>query len=83
VEKDAPEKEWAAFESPMLGDVVVCADTAAREAEATGESMETVVDRLLIHGILHLLGYDHETSEQDAHRMEKEETRLHSILREV
>jgi rRNA maturation RNase YbeY len=82
-ETDAPSEEGVFFDSPMLGDVVVCTDTAAREAEASGESMEAVVDRLLIHGILHLLGHDHETSEQDAHQMEKEERRLRRLLREV
>jgi len=50
------------FEPVMLGDVVVSVDTALRDAEELGQPFERTVDRLLIHGILHLLGYDHEKS---------------------
>jgi len=71
------------FDSPMLGDVVVCVDEAVREARSVGEPMEETLDRLLIHGILHLIGYDHETCEHDARKMEAEESRLMSLLKEV
>ncbi|MCD6294614.1 MAG: rRNA maturation RNase YbeY [Deltaproteobacteria bacterium] len=66
----------ALFEPVMLGDVVVSVDTALRDAEELEESFERTVDRLLIHGILHLLGYDHEKSQVDAMCMTKEEERL-------
>ncbi len=55
----------------LLGDVVISADTAAREAEAAGISIEERFTELLVHGILHLLGYDHERSESDEKEMEK------------
>ena len=69
-------------EAGMLGDVVISVDTAVKESEAAGESLEYTVDRLLIHGILHLLGHDHEVSPADADRMAAEEKRLMSIIEE-
>jgi len=66
----------ALFEPVMLGDVVVSVDTALRDAEELEQPFEKTVDRLLIHGILHLLGYDHEKSPVDAVLMTKEEERL-------
>ncbi|KAA0888987.1 MULTISPECIES: rRNA maturation RNase YbeY [Oryzomonas] len=76
------EGEYAGIAPHALGDVVISADTAAREAEE-GE-METF-DRicfLLLHGILHLRGYDHERSgEAEAARMEKKESELFNLLK--
>ncbi len=54
----------------LLGDVVISADTAAAEAEKAGISMKQHVAWLLIHGILHLFGCDHEKSQKDADDME-------------
>ena len=67
--------------SPMLGDVVISLDTAARESGESEESFEETVFRLLIHGILHLLGFDHERTE-DARQMETEELRLRKLIEE-
>ncbi len=63
-------------ETGMLGDVAISVDTALRDAEELGEPLERTIDRLLIHGILHLLGYDHERSSVDSMLMSKEEERL-------
>jgi rRNA maturation RNase YbeY len=68
--------------SVMLGDVVISSDTALRESEELGEPLEYTVDRLLIHGILHLLGFDHTQSEEESVRMEKEERRLMELIME-
>ena len=70
------------FESIMLGDVVISVSTALRESKEHREALEHTIDRLLIHGLLHLLGYDHETSTAEARRMEKEEKRLITLIRE-
>ena len=67
-------------ETPMLGDIVISLDAAVRDAKRGGESLERTVDRLLIHGILHLLGYDHERSEEGARQMEEETERLLAVL---
>ncbi len=66
----------ALFESAMLGDVVISVDTALRDAKDLAQSLENTVDQLLIHGILHLMGFDHERSQLDAGLMAKEEERL-------
>jgi len=68
-------------ESGMLGDVVISVDTAINESEDLDVPLEHTIDRLIIHGILHLLGYDHEKSEAEARRMEKEEERLMALIR--
>ena len=51
-------------EEKLLGDVVISVETAKRQAEAAGNSMEDEIDMLLVHGILHLLGYDHAEPEE-------------------
>ncbi len=68
-------------DSPMLGDVVISIDSALRESREFEEDLEFTIDRLLIHGVLHLQGYDHERSRDAAMQMEKEETRLLSVIR--
>jgi probable rRNA maturation factor len=70
------------MESGMLGDVVISVDTALREASDRGETVEETVYRLLVHGLLHLMGYDHERSPQDEKIMTKEEKRLLKLIRE-
>jgi probable rRNA maturation factor len=58
-----------------LGDVALAFDTCAREAAEAAKPMEDHVTHLIVHGILHLLGYDHE-DDADASRMEGAETRI-------
>lgn len=70
------------YDSTMLGDVVISVNTALRESKALGEPLEYTVDRLLIHGVLHLLDFDHTKSEEEAVRMEKEEKRLMELIME-
>lgn len=60
----------------MLGDVVVSVDTAMRESIQSGEPLESRILRLLLHGLLHLLGHDHESSPSEARRMREEEEKL-------
>jgi probable rRNA maturation factor len=67
----------------ILGDVVISADTAAREAAEGGVGFEARLSFLLLHGILHLAGYDHERSgDAAAHRMEEKEKELFALLAE-
>ncbi len=66
--------------SPMLGDIVVSVDTALAQAQESGEPVEETVYQLLIHGLLHLLDYDHERSTVDADRMEEEQARLLAMM---
>jgi len=65
-----------------LGDVVISADTAQREAEEGGMEFFERLCFLLMHGILHLCGFDHERSgEDEARRMEKKEIEIFRILK--
>ncbi len=75
------EGEGAGLNPELLGDVVISADTAARHAEEAGVSFESELYFLLLHGILHLLGYDHErgTAEQ-ARAMEAREQELFALI---
>ena len=59
--------------SRFLGDVVIATGVAKRQARAVGLPVETEMRRLALHGLLHLLGYDHE---QDGGQMDRLERRL-------
>ena len=63
------EGEDAGVHPDVLGDVVPSLDPAARQAADRGATLADEVRVLLAHGILHLLGYDHERSPADARRM--------------
>ena len=64
----------------LLGDVVISIETTQREADAAGISLQNRFDHLLIHGILHLLGYDHEQTREEAERMEEKSNWLLAML---
>lgn len=74
--------EKSDIESGMLGDIVISVDTAKREAQEVTCSFERRIMELLIHGVLHLLDYDHERSKEDERIMLKEEKRLLSLILE-
>ena len=59
--------------TPLLGDVVISLDTAARQAKAQGHDLRREIAILLVHGILHLLGFDHERGGSEARRMKAKE----------
>lgn len=63
----------------LLGDVVIGLDTAQRQAAQYDAPLQNEVNRLLIHGILHILGHDHERAGERV-RMEAEERRLAAIV---
>jgi pyridoxine 5-phosphate synthase len=66
----------------LLGDIVISVDTAAREARKEGTSVHHRLNVLLVHGFLHLLGYDHERSDSEAERMfRKEREFLEDLIR--
>ncbi len=65
-----------ALPSPLLGDVVISAETAKRQAEAAGRNAGEEILVLMIHGVLHLLGYDHEKNAAERRKMEAKEREL-------
>jgi probable rRNA maturation factor len=69
------EGRHAAHRAELLGDVVIAVGVAARQAREHGHSLNDELLRLLIHGVLHLLGYDHERA-RDAKRMRAKERAL-------
>jgi len=64
---------------PLAGDVVICAPVVAREARAQGKGADAHHAHLLVHGLLHLQGLDHE-AKTDAARMERRERAILSRL---
>jgi metalloprotein, YbeY/UPF0054 family len=69
--------------SALLGDVVISIPQAVRQAIEQEHSIQHELAILLIHGILHLLGYDHERSEMEARRMRRKESALLKAVRPI
>jgi probable rRNA maturation factor len=67
----------------LLGDVVIAVPTAARQAKQGQRSLDEELMVLLVHGILHLCGYDHERSEKEARRMHRRERMILRSLVQV
>ncbi|TNE84457.1 MAG: rRNA maturation RNase YbeY [Deltaproteobacteria bacterium] len=63
----------------VLGDVIISLETASRQAAERGHSLDREVQILLVHGIVHLLGYDHE-EDDEAEEMEAIERAIHAKL---
>ena len=75
------EGEYRNIAGNQLGDVVISADTAAREAAGSGDTTWERTIFLLLHGILHLCGYDHERSgEVESKKMARKEKELYALL---
>lgn len=64
----------------LLGDVVISVQTCEREARTAGVDFDHRFDELLVHGILHLMGYDHERSAEENRRMRAKTDQLLSGL---
>lgn len=69
--------------SALLGDVVISLPTARRQAKEGGRSLSEELAWLLVHGVLHLCGYDHERSTAEARRMKLREQRVLRTLEPV
>ena len=71
----------AAPDAPgMLGDLILAHGVCAREAAEKGIAVEAHAAHLIVHGLLHLAGYDHETGEADAAEMEALETKALALM---
>lgn len=77
-EEDEEDAEYIEEELP-LGDIVISMEKAKEQAQEYGHSFEREFAFLLVHGMLHLLGYDHENEEDEKTMFEKQE----NILREM
>ena len=65
--------------SDVLGDLIISLQTAQRQADERGHSLATEVRILLVHGLLHLLGYDHETPQERAEMSQAEHALLSAL----
>jgi len=61
-----PGRDGEVSEEGILGDIVLCPSVAAQQAEAAGHSVMTELQMLTVHGLLHLLGYDHAEPDEEA-----------------
>ena len=75
-----PIEGTVAAESNLLGDVIISVEKARQQAKERRHSLDLEMATLLIHGIVHLLGYDHERSAKDARAMGRVEKKLYRAL---
>jgi rRNA maturation RNase YbeY len=83
---DTPSGRFPASGRPsplMLGDIVISVPRAAQQAHVCGISLHEELRRLLIHGLLHLTGYDHEKGQHQKALMKRKEQELHNALQEM
>lgn len=64
----------------LLGDVIICVDQARRQAKERDRLLKEEIVTLLVHGVVHLLGYDHERSARDARIMARLEKKIYRAL---
>jgi len=67
----------------LLGDVVISIPTAVKQAKAAGRSLDEELAVLLVHGVLHLCGYDHERGKREALRMRRRERAILGQIKPV
>jgi len=66
----AEQDEFEKTEGPRLGDVVISVEQAARQAKENKLSLNTEIAQLILHGLLHLCGFDHATDKGEMNRLE-------------
>lgn len=74
------EGDYGNINPDIIGDVIISMDTCVDEAMQAGMAVEQRFDELLIHGILHLFGYDHLQDEVQARTMEDKSTELLALI---
>ena len=78
-EDDEDEPELLEGQLHLLGDIIISAETATRQAEEFGHGLDREIVYLAVHGLLHLLGYDHMVEEDKVIMRAKEEEALRAI----
>lgn len=75
------ENDYGDVNPNVLGDIVISAQTAKKDARKGGLTVAQEIDFLMIHGLLHLLGFDHEkTTKDEANKMKQKEKELFYLL---
>ncbi len=70
------EGAFSHIQPEVLGDIVIAVPTAARQAAEAGHPLGREIEVLLVHGLLHLLGYDHERGNAEERKMKRREVQL-------
>lgn len=68
-------------DEPLTGEIVICYPRAALQAKEHGWSARQEIKLLLVHGLLHLAGYDHEKSQEEARKMERLQEKILKFLK--
>ena len=74
------EGEYGNLDSKILGDILISVESAQRDATSSSFQVNDMLDYLMIHGVLHLIGYDHESSVESAAEMRNKERELFFLL---
>ena len=74
------EGEFGNINPHVLGDVVISVEKALEQAETRGTSLEEKLTFLLIHGVLHLVGYDHEKKGSEREKMREKEKEVYKVV---
>jgi len=78
------EGEFGYINPKVLGDIVISVEAALKDAEEADAELNDELEYLMIHGMLHLLNYNHEnTSEDEAEKMEKKEQEIFRIINKL
>lgn len=80
--EEGEEIPLAEGEPRYVGDILISVETAGRQAEAAGLTLDAELAHIVLHGVLHLLGWDHETPEDDAEMKAREERVLGTAIHE-
>jgi len=70
IDKATDVLSFPAYEETNLGDIAISVETAAAQAKDNGLTFENEIAQLILHGLLHLSGYDHETDNGEMNRLE-------------
>lgn len=73
--------EFSTLHPHILGDIVISVETACRESKRFGLNNMQMITLLMIHGILHLLGYDHEGTKKEARNMTIKQKELFKLIK--
>lgn len=74
------EGEFSSISPHLLGDLVISVDTAQREADEAEITLDERLSQLMIHGVLHLVGFDHERGEDETVEMEEKSLELLRLI---
>ena|SRR3989338_8961356 len=76
-----PASGWDFKKNNYLGEIVICPEIVKENAEKFGVDFKKEIIKVFVHGVFHLLGYDHEKSEKEAKEMESKEEKYLSMLK--